>query len=182
MQVGLAVKEMVKDAWEAIRNIQVGANKVKEVNVERLHQEFDGISFKSGECVEEFAMHISSLANQLRSLGDEILDKKVVKKMLQSVPDHLEQVAISMETLLDLDSLSIEEAAGHLQAVENRQKMKVVPSASDVGVQLLLTEEKWKVRSKASTDDKSGGRGNGSDDGGGGGSRGHGRGGGRGDA
>jgi hypothetical protein len=27
---------------------------------------------------------------------------------------HLEQVAISMETLLDLDALSIEEAAGHL--------------------------------------------------------------------
>jgi hypothetical protein len=50
----------------------------------------------------------SSLANQVKSLGDEILDKKVVKKMLQSVPDHLEQVATSMETLLDLDSLSIE--------------------------------------------------------------------------
>jgi hypothetical protein len=35
-------------------------------------------------------MRISSLANQLRSLSDEIPDKKVVKKMLQSVLDHLE--------------------------------------------------------------------------------------------
>jgi hypothetical protein len=50
------------------------------------------------------------LANQLRSLSDEISDKKVVKEMLQLVLDHLEQVAISIETLLDLDSLSIEEA------------------------------------------------------------------------
>jgi hypothetical protein len=55
-------------------------------------------------------MCISSLANQLRSLSDEISDKKVVKEMLQLVLDHLEQVAISIETLLDLDSLSIEEA------------------------------------------------------------------------
>jgi hypothetical protein len=90
MQLGLAVKETVKDAWEAICSIWVGTDKVKEANTERLRQEFDDISFKSGECVEEFAMRISSLANQLRSLSDEIPDKKVVKKMLQSVLDHLE--------------------------------------------------------------------------------------------
>jgi uncharacterized membrane protein YgcG len=183
MQAGLAVKETMKEAWEAIRSIRVGADKVKEANAEKLRREFDDIGFKSGECVEEFAMRISSLANQLRSLGDEVPDKKVVKKMLQSVPDHLEQVAISMETLLDLDALSIEEAAGHLQAVENRRKKKAASSASDTGGQLLLTEEQWKARSKASVGEKSGGRGNGS---GGGGSRGRGRGrgrgGGRGDA
>jgi hypothetical protein len=92
------------------------------------------------------------------------------------VPDHLEQVAISMETLLDLDALSIEEAAGHLQAVENRRKKKAASSASDTGGQLLLTEERWKARSKASVGEKSGGRGNGSGGGGGGGSRGRGRG------
>jgi hypothetical protein len=87
-----------------------------------------------------------------------------------------------METLLDLDSLSIEEAVGHLQAVENQWKKKVAPSASDVGGQLVLTEEQWKVWSKVSARKKSCGRGNGSGGGGGGGSCGHGRGGGRGDA
>jgi hypothetical protein len=148
---------MAKDAWEAIRSTRVGVDKVKWVNAERLHWVLDDISFKSGECVEEFAMHISSLVNQLRSLGDENLNKKVVKKMLQSVPDHQEQVAISMETLLNLDSLSIEEAAGHLQAVENQWKKKVAPSASNAGGQLLITEEQWKARSKASASDKLGG-------------------------
>jgi hypothetical protein len=59
------VKETVKDAWEAIRSIRVGTDKVKETNTERLHQDFDNISFKSGESVEEFAMRISSLPYQL---------------------------------------------------------------------------------------------------------------------
>jgi hypothetical protein len=90
MQAGLAVKETVKDAWEAIRSIRVGTDKVKEANAERLHQDFDDISFKSGVPIEEFAIHISSLLNQLRSLNDEIPDKKAVNKMLQSVLDHLE--------------------------------------------------------------------------------------------
>jgi hypothetical protein len=141
MQAGLAVKEMTKEAWEEICSIRVGADKVKEANAKKLRHEFDGIIFKSGECVVEFAMHMSSLANQLRSLGDEVLNKKVIKKMLQLVPDHLKQVAISMETLLHLDALSIEEAAGHLQAVENWQKKKATSFTSDAGGQLLLTKE-----------------------------------------
>jgi hypothetical protein len=92
MQAGLAVKETAKEVWETIGSIQVSADKVKETNTEKLQWEFDDITFKSGECVEVFAMRI--FANQLKSLGDENLDKKVVKKMLQSVPNHIEQVAI----------------------------------------------------------------------------------------
>jgi hypothetical protein len=108
------VKELAKDAWDVIQSIQVGTDKVKEANAEKLRHEFNDISFKSVECVEELALCILGLANQLRSLGGDLPDKKVVKKMLQSIPENLEQVAISMEMLLDLDSLSIEEAAGHL--------------------------------------------------------------------
>jgi hypothetical protein len=62
MQAGLAVKELAKEAWEAISSMRVGADKMKEVNAEKLWQEFEDITFKSGECVEEFAMRISSLA------------------------------------------------------------------------------------------------------------------------
>jgi hypothetical protein len=87
-----------------------------------------------------------------------------------------------METLLDLDSLSIEEAAGHLQAVENQWKKKVAPSTSDVGGQLVLMEEQWKAWSKVSARKKSCGHGNGSGGGGGDGSCGCGRGGCHGDA
>jgi hypothetical protein len=58
MHVGLAVKVSAKEAWEAIQSIWVGIDKVKEANVEKLRCEFDDISFKSGECVEEFAQRI----------------------------------------------------------------------------------------------------------------------------
>jgi hypothetical protein len=148
---------------------------VKEVNAEKLRCEFDDISFKSGECIEEFALHISGLANQLRSLGDNVPDKKVVRKMLQSVLDNLEQVAT--ETLLDLDSLLIEEVVGHLQVVENRRKKKTMSLAKDGGGQLLLTGEQWKAKYMASSGEKSGEHGNG-----GGGGHGHGHGSGCGDS
>jgi hypothetical protein len=53
--------------------------------------------------------------------------------MLHSVSDNLEQVAISMEMLLDLNSLSIEEAAGHLWAVEQTKKNATSPSMDTDG-------------------------------------------------
>jgi hypothetical protein len=65
--------------------------------------------------------------------------------MLHVVPEKLEQVAISLETLLDLDSLSIEEAVGHLRAVEQRKKPTPAKEASG---RLLLTEEEWMARMK----------------------------------
>jgi hypothetical protein len=38
------------------------------------------------------------------------------------VPEDLEQLAISIETLLNINSMSIEVATGDLQAVEQRKK------------------------------------------------------------
>jgi hypothetical protein len=54
-------------------------------------------------------------------------------------------VAISIETLLGLKSMSIEEATGHLCAVEERKKK---PTGGAKEGCLLLTEEEWMVRLK----------------------------------
>jgi hypothetical protein len=62
----------------------------------------------------------------------------VIKNLLHVIPKKLEQVAISMEILLDLDALSIEDTVGHLRAVKQRKKS---PATKDSDGRLLLTEE-----------------------------------------
>jgi hypothetical protein len=59
MQAGLANKEAARDAWELIRRIHMGADRVKEANAERLRQECADRRFKSGACVEDFSIHIT---------------------------------------------------------------------------------------------------------------------------
>jgi hypothetical protein len=100
------------------------------------------LKFKLGEGVEDFSIYITPLTNQLRVLGDNITDKEVVKKLLHSVPEKLEQVTNSMETLLGLKSLSIEEATSHLLTVEQRRKKDAAPTA-DAERRLLMMEEEW---------------------------------------
>ena len=60
-------------------------------------------------------MRITGLANSIN-------ETKIMKKMLQVALDHLEQVAISIETLLDVNDLTVEEVTGRLRNVEQRKK------------------------------------------------------------
>jgi hypothetical protein len=122
---------MTGEAWESIHKICIGVYHVKVVNVDRLWQEFAEIKFKPGKGVEDFSLHIT--ANELWALCDEVTDKGMVKKMLHSVQEKLEPVAISMETLLDLSCLSIEEVVGHLWAVEQRKKSSTLRQWTLVG-------------------------------------------------
>ena len=63
--------------------------------------------------------------------------------MLQLVPEHLAQVAISIETLLDVNLMSVEEVTGRLRAVEQRRKAAPV---TDSQGRLLLCEEEWRAK------------------------------------
>jgi hypothetical protein len=143
MQAGLACKETAADAWEAIETGRMGGERIKEATVDKLHRDFDDPQFKAGECVEDFAQRATTIAN-----------KEVIKKILHSIPDHLEQVTISIETLLDMNSMSIEVAMGHLRAVEERKK-KTSGGAKEG--RLLLTEEEWMTHLKVREGEGSGG-------------------------
>jgi hypothetical protein len=61
--------------------------------------------------------------------------------MLHAAPEPLEQVVISIKTLLDLDHISVEDVTGHLRNVEQRKK-NTTTIVNKQG-RLLLTEEKW---------------------------------------
>ena len=67
-------------------------------------------------------MRITRLTNSITTLEGSISEIEIVKKMLQVAPDHLEQVAISIETLLNVKDLTMEEVTGRLRNVEQRKK------------------------------------------------------------
>jgi hypothetical protein len=110
--------------------------------------------------VEEFTLWLQAVVNQLRVLGDDVPDKSIVKRLLHAIPDHLKQVAISIETLMDLDIVSVEEVTSHLHAIEQRKKASSAP-IKDTSGRLLLTEE-WAARFKIHNSESSKGNSDGS--------------------
>lgn len=89
-------KRSVKEAWEALKTMRLGAERVKEVNAQKLLAEFEAISFKPGETIDDFAMRITKLATDLKGLGEtSVDDSRVVKKFLWVVPQRYNQVVQS---------------------------------------------------------------------------------------
>jgi hypothetical protein len=96
--------------------------RVWEAKCEQLRKEFDEICFKEGETVHDFSMCITGLANNITVLGGTITKAEIVMKTLHVALEPLEQVAISIETLLNVNDLTLEEVTGQLRNVEQWKK------------------------------------------------------------
>ncbi|KAF0922876.1 hypothetical protein E2562_002125 [Oryza meyeriana var. granulata] len=59
-------------------------------------------------------MRLGSLVAELHELGENIEEVRVVKKLLRVVPVKYNQVALSIEMLMDLNMMSLEELVGRL--------------------------------------------------------------------
>jgi hypothetical protein len=148
MVTSLADKSAAKDAWDSIAATRVGLDRARKAMVQKLSQEWDCLVFRPGEDVHDFALRLSGLVQQLARHDDGNIDElKAVEKYLRVVPKKYTQLALSMETLLDLSTPSIEEVTRRLKAVDDRVE---APPAKPVSVdgKLHFTEEQWLARQK----------------------------------
>jgi len=144
MVVSMSNKESAKAAWDDIKTANLGVERVRKAKAQTLRREFDGLVFKDGESVDEFAVRINNLAARLRMLGDDHTEPTVVRRFLQALPPRYHQIAMSIETLLDLDEMSVEELVGRLKAAEERHGLSGV--GNNGIAQLNLTEEELIAR------------------------------------
>ena len=64
-------------------------------------------------------MRLTNLMEQMVRNDDTDLDEeRVVEKFLRCMPKRYEQLVFSIETLLDLESLSIDDVTGRFKVVE----------------------------------------------------------------
>lgn len=81
---------------------------MKDVNVQKLLKEFENISSKEGEAIDDFGMGINSLVANLKTLGETVDDTRVVKKFLRVIPPpQFNQVVVSIEMFCDLKTLTM---------------------------------------------------------------------------
>jgi hypothetical protein len=82
---------------------------------------------------------MTNLVQRLAILGDPEPVPRVVRKYLRVAKPHYYQLVVSIETLLDIDTLSIEEVTGRLKAATIED---TPPPRAQEG-KLYLTHEEW---------------------------------------
>lgn len=112
MTASLAVKRTAQEAWEAVQAMHVGTDPVRKRKAQQLRREFEMISFRDGERVVDFVPCLTNLVTSLAMLGEPIDESQVVEKFLQVVLPRFLQLALSIETLLDISELSLEDVTG----------------------------------------------------------------------
>jgi hypothetical protein len=110
---------------------------VSKAKASMLKREFDSLTFLDGESIDDFSARIDQITNQLVVLGCEYKEEEIVRRFLQALPPKFEQIVVSIETLLDLETISINELIGRLKPSEER----INRSGGSAIVSLNLTED-----------------------------------------
>ncbi|XP_074327604.1 uncharacterized protein LOC141665518 [Apium graveolens] len=140
--LSIANKKTAKESWDMIKTLCQGADKAKKARVQTLKSEFEMLSMKDNEQVEDFHLRMNGLVTNIRALGEVMEESYVVKKLLRAVPAKFVQITSTLEQFGDMETMTVEEAVGSLKAHEERIKGK-----TDVKEQqLMLTEEEWMRR------------------------------------
>ena len=84
--LSIAEKKTSKEAWNAIKVMSLGAEKVKVAKAQTLKCEFEAMCMKESEQLDEFYLELNSLVTNIRALGEKVEEAYVVKKLLRAVP------------------------------------------------------------------------------------------------
>jgi hypothetical protein len=175
MQV--TTKKTGKEVWESLKARFVGEERVKDARLQTLKSEFDALRMREDESIDSYAGKLTGMSVRYANLGGSLDDVTLVKKILDTVPEHFINVVAGVEQFFDLKKIYFDEVVGRLKAFEERTRRSAGAKADPS--QALLTQAEWEARAK-----KAGGEGSGSNKGrsqdGGGRGRGRGRRGGRG--
>ncbi|XP_022872935.1 uncharacterized protein LOC111391887 [Olea europaea var. sylvestris] len=125
----VASSTKVKEAWEILENNFKGIEKVRKVRLQILRGEFESLHMKESESVFDYFTRVSSIVNHMKRYGENIGESRVIEKIHRTLDSKLEFVSIAIEESNDLDTVTLDQLMGSLQAHEERLKKKGEPVA-----------------------------------------------------
>jgi hypothetical protein len=141
MQFSLSKKWTAKEAWDAIAAVRIGSDCARKTTLQALHKEWKNLTFKPGEDVDDFALRLNTLQQKMVQFGDDTYgEERAVEKLFWCIPEKYKQIARSIESLLDLSTMSIEEAIGRFKVIDGDEPQPLSGSIT-VGGKLHLTQE-----------------------------------------
>jgi len=110
--------ELAKEAWQILETTYKGTKLVKSTKLQMLTSGFEEIKMLDEETFGEIYSKISDLRNSMVGLGKSILDVKLIRKILRSLPERFRIKVTTIEESKDLEEMNIEELSWSLQTYE----------------------------------------------------------------
>jgi hypothetical protein len=123
----------------------IGSDHAHKTMLQALHKEWEDLAFKPGEDVDDFALRLNTLQQKTVQFGDDIYgEERAVEKLFRCILEKYKQIARLIESLLDLSTMSIEEAIGRLKVIYGDEPQPLSGPIT-IGGKLYLTQEQWEA-------------------------------------
>ncbi|GJZ59306.1 ribonuclease H-like domain-containing protein [Tanacetum coccineum] len=119
-----------KEIWEAIRTRFGGNANSKKIQKAVLKQQFEAFTISSSEGLEKGYDRFQQLLSQLEAHGAEVSTEDANHKFLRSLPPAWSNLAMTMRTKPDVDTLSIDDLYNNLRVFEQELTSTSKSSAS----------------------------------------------------
>ncbi|KAK3000358.1 hypothetical protein RJ639_021395 [Escallonia herrerae] len=109
-----------KKAWDILKVEYHGDDKVRAINLQTLRRDFENMKMKENETLAEFFTKFMDLINQMKSHGEEISNRRIVEKVLISLPEKFDPKVAIIEETKDISELGVQELMAFLKSYEQR--------------------------------------------------------------
>ncbi|XP_022883226.1 uncharacterized protein LOC111399980 [Olea europaea var. sylvestris] len=116
--------EMAKKAWDRLQEEFRGNARTRQMQVLNLRREYESLKMKEAKTVKEFSDRLMKVVNKIRLLGDDLPDRRIVEKVLISLPEKFEAKISSLEDSRDLSTITLSKLVNALHATEQRRLLR----------------------------------------------------------
>ncbi|KAG5235126.1 TMV resistance protein [Salix suchowensis] len=116
-------EETARGAWDLLRREFRGDDKVREVKLQAVRAEFEYMRMAEGESLDHYLTKFFGVINDLKSLGEEITEQRIVQKTLMSLSRKYKSIVSIIEETRDLKTLRSEELIASIKVYDRREDM-----------------------------------------------------------
>lgn len=115
---------------------------MKQVRLQTLRGELESMRMKDNEKVTDYINRVLNVANQMKRNGEAVIESRLVEKILRTLTDKFENVVCAIEEARTLNTLTIDELSGSLEAHEQRKMKRLESLEEALQVKTTIKEEK----------------------------------------
>ena len=113
-------KRASKQIWDSMKRKFEGNARVKRSLLQTLRRDFEVLEMKIGETITNYFARVMTIANKMRSNGEQMRDVIIVEKILRTLTNKFNYVVVSIEESKDIDSITIHELQSSLLVHEQK--------------------------------------------------------------
>jgi hypothetical protein len=100
-------EESVKDAWDKLKNLYDGGEKLKKVKLQTLRKQYEMMHMKYDESISTYFSRIVTLTYQMKACGETITDLQKIEKVLRSLTADFDYIVVTIEEAKTLSEMNL---------------------------------------------------------------------------